>query len=300
MNMEEKPLVSVLMTAYNREEYIAEAIESVLASTYLNFELIIVDDCSADNTVDIAKRYEKGDNRVKVYVNEINVGQFPNRNTAAEYAKGKYIKYFDSDDVLFTHALEVMVSSMEKFPEAGAGLICYNEDVKGQTPLSFLPRASYINHYFKGSTLLIVGPSGSIFRRSVFEKSEKFNIKSGILADTLLMLQIAAIYPIVGFEKDLFYWRTHDQQVTEGQKKTYEMIMERFYINQSVLNSKDCPLKDAEILLIKGNLKKIIIRKFPRIVFKMPFYRSVSLIKKVQINIFDLFKSLIPNKIIEN
>ena len=59
------PLVSVLMTAYNREKYIAEAIESVLASTYKNFELIIVDDCSKDKTVEIARRYAKKDQRIK-------------------------------------------------------------------------------------------------------------------------------------------------------------------------------------------------------------------------------------------
>ena len=80
------PLVSLLMTAFNREKYIAEAIESVLASTYTNFELIVVDDCSKDATVEIARKYEKQDERIKVYINEINLGQFPNRNKAAEYA----------------------------------------------------------------------------------------------------------------------------------------------------------------------------------------------------------------------
>ena len=57
--MDSQPLVSILMTAYNREKYIAEAIESVLASTYKNFELIIVDDCSKDGTVAIAKTYQQ-------------------------------------------------------------------------------------------------------------------------------------------------------------------------------------------------------------------------------------------------
>ena len=61
------------MTSYNREKYIAQAIESVLASTYKDFELIIVDDCSKDNTVGIAKKYEELDSRVKVYVNEFNL-----------------------------------------------------------------------------------------------------------------------------------------------------------------------------------------------------------------------------------
>ena len=86
-----QPLVSVLMTSYNRENYIAEAIESVLASTYKNFELIIVDDRSKDRTVEIARSYESKDDRVKVYINEKNLGDYPNRNKAASYAKGFYI-----------------------------------------------------------------------------------------------------------------------------------------------------------------------------------------------------------------
>jgi glycosyltransferase involved in cell wall biosynthesis len=68
------PLVSVLMTSYNREKYIGEAIESVLESTYNNFELIIVDDCSTDNTVKIAKSFAEKDARVKVFCNDKNPG----------------------------------------------------------------------------------------------------------------------------------------------------------------------------------------------------------------------------------
>lgn len=89
------PLVSILMTAYNREKYIAEAIESVLASTYTNFELIIVDDCSADRTLEIAKSYEEKDKRIKIYINEKNLGDYPNRNKAASLAKGVYLKYLE-------------------------------------------------------------------------------------------------------------------------------------------------------------------------------------------------------------
>ena len=65
----DQPLVSVLMTAYNREKYISEAIESVLSSTFKNFELIIVDDGSVDNTVKIARGYELKDSRIKVFTN---------------------------------------------------------------------------------------------------------------------------------------------------------------------------------------------------------------------------------------
>src|SRR5690349_18425307 len=114
----ESPLVSVLMTSYNREKYIAEAIESVLASSYKNFELIIVDDCSRDKTVAIAKEYAAKDGRVKVFVNEKNLGDYPNRNQAASYAKGKYIKFLDADDLIYHYGLDVMVNYMERFPQA--------------------------------------------------------------------------------------------------------------------------------------------------------------------------------------
>ena len=68
--MKEQPLVSVLMTAYNRELLIAEAIDSVLASTYQNFELIISDDASSDNTFKIANEFAARDSRIKIWVNE--------------------------------------------------------------------------------------------------------------------------------------------------------------------------------------------------------------------------------------
>jgi glycosyltransferase involved in cell wall biosynthesis len=114
--------VSILTTVYNREKYIAACIESVLASSYQNWELIIVDDVSSDTSVAIAQRYEQKDARIKVYVNDKNLGDYPNRNKAASYAKGKYLKYLDADDLIYPRCLEVMVQTMEQFPEAGLGI----------------------------------------------------------------------------------------------------------------------------------------------------------------------------------
>ena len=125
-----EPLVSVLMTAYNRERYISEAIESVLTSTYTNFELIILDDCSTDRTVEIAEGFALMDPRIRVYVNENNLGDYRNRNKAAEYAKGKYIKYCDSDDKIFDWTLNYCVKMMEKHPDAGMGILNLNKALK--------------------------------------------------------------------------------------------------------------------------------------------------------------------------
>ena len=81
------PQVSILTTVYNRDKYLAACIDSVLASTYQDWELIIVDDVSTDTSVAIAQRYEQKHARIKVYVNQTNLGDYPNRNKAASYAK---------------------------------------------------------------------------------------------------------------------------------------------------------------------------------------------------------------------
>ena len=83
------PKISILTTVYNREKYLVACMDSVLASSYQDWELIIVDDVSTDTSLAIAKSYEKKDARIKVYVNDKNLGDYPNRNKAASYAKGQ-------------------------------------------------------------------------------------------------------------------------------------------------------------------------------------------------------------------
>ena len=116
------PLVSVLMTSFNRERYIADAIESVLAQTFTDFELVVVDDASSDRSVEIARAYERRDPRVRVVVNARNLGDYPNRNHAATLARGRLLKYHDSDDVMYAHCLDVMVSMLLSEPDAAFGL----------------------------------------------------------------------------------------------------------------------------------------------------------------------------------
>ena len=103
------PLVSVLLTAYNREDYLAASIESVLAQTWSNLELIIVDDQSTDSSLQIARDYARRDARIRVHANDRNRGDYPNRNHAASFAQGEFLKFHDSDDVMYPHCLEVMV-----------------------------------------------------------------------------------------------------------------------------------------------------------------------------------------------
>lgn len=106
--------VSVITASYNAGRFIEETIKSVLEQTYDNLELIIVDDCSTDNTEEIVKKYIEIDLRVKFYKLEKNSGAAVVRNTALEKAKGRFIAFLDSDDVWDRDKLEKQINFMKK------------------------------------------------------------------------------------------------------------------------------------------------------------------------------------------
>ena len=109
-----EPLVSIITPLYNSEKYIAETIESVLAQTYSNWEMIIVDDCSKDNSTKIVEKKKKKDRRIKLYRNEINKGVSYTRNRAIDLSQGKYIAFLDSDDLWKKEKLEKQIKFMEE------------------------------------------------------------------------------------------------------------------------------------------------------------------------------------------
>lgn len=208
--MEWTPVVSVLMTSYNRERYIGEAIESVLASTFTDFELIISDDRSTDRTVEIAQSYSKRDARVKVFVNEINLGDYKNRNAAAERAQGKYIKYVDADDYIYPWGLEILVNSMESYPEAAWGLCSLEQDEHRPFPFLLSPAEAYRYNYF-GPGIFHKAPLSSIIRREEFSAIGGFSGKQH-LGDFELWHLMALRYPVVLMPHGIVWHRVHDEQ----------------------------------------------------------------------------------------
>ena len=105
-------LVSIVMPAYNAEKYIRNAINSVIRQTYKNWELIVVDDCSTDRTVNIILNF--GDERIRLIKNERNSGAAISRNRALREAKGKWIAFLDSDDIWHAEKLERQLKFMNK------------------------------------------------------------------------------------------------------------------------------------------------------------------------------------------
>lgn len=108
------PLVSVITPLYNCSKYLEQTIQSVLSQTFQNWEMIMVDDCSTDNSVEIAQQYAAQDERIKVIQLEKNSGAAVARNTAIEAAQGRYIAFLDSDDQWLPHKLETQLAFMQK------------------------------------------------------------------------------------------------------------------------------------------------------------------------------------------
>ena len=227
------------MTAHNRERFIVEAIESVLASSLTDFELIIVDDRSTDATVEVARRYTS-DSRVRLRVNEKNLGDYPNRNRAASHARGKYLKYLDSDDTLYAHGLAVMVAALEKFPEAGFGLERPDFPDKPY-PVAVSPVEAYREH-FLGEGLFGCGPSGTMIRADAFRAVGGFREMRWV-SDTDLWLRLGARWPTVKFTRGLMWWRQHAGQQTHSE--TAFTVGAKFRVVLEVLNDSACPLGAA-------------------------------------------------------
>ena len=107
-------LVSILMGSYNHEKYIGEAIESVLNQTFRDFEFIIIDDCSTDNSPKIIESYKAKDPRIRAYFNNQNLGISRVLNKGLEAARGEFISFLDSDDAWIPEKLEKQISLIKK------------------------------------------------------------------------------------------------------------------------------------------------------------------------------------------
>ncbi len=287
-----QPLVSVLMTAYNREKYIGEAIESVLESSYQNFELIVVDDCSTDNTASIVQSYANQDSRVFYYRNKENLGDYPNRNKAASYAKGEYIKYLDSDDYIYPHGLAVMVSAMEKYSEAGFGL-SENGYEHSPHPLCLTPYQSYRENFFERD-LFGRAPSSSIIRTKAFNDVGGFTGKRQV-GDHEMWLMMGRGYSLVTLPRDLAWNRVHADQ-----EQKYDDVFNKtemhWSIQQQALEHEDCPLTQKEVASAYSILNSKHAKTFWRTMYGSAGIRGALRYRKaLQLRWLDLPFSMLSN-----
>jgi teichuronic acid biosynthesis glycosyltransferase TuaG len=107
-------LVSIITPMFNSEKYIADTIKSVISQTYKNWEMIIVDDCSSDNSVNVVKDFTSNDNRIKLIQLDKNSGPAVSRNVAIEKSNGQYMTFIDSDDLWKNNYLDVALNKLSE------------------------------------------------------------------------------------------------------------------------------------------------------------------------------------------
>lgn len=242
--------VSVLMASYNHEKYIDKAIESVIAQTYKNWELFIIDDCSQDNSVDIIKKYD--DQRIHYQVSEFNCGSIDTFNKLLKCANGDYIAFLGSDDIWEENKLEVQVDFMEKnqkiavcfshttiIDENGKLYLDEIEDInknifnqknssQGECLRKFFDTGNYLCH-----------PS-ALLRKSIVEDIGEFDYRFRQLHDYYYWVKVLQKHPVYIMERPLVKYRRvrNNNSVSAGTDKnsirllneiqliTYEMIDE--------------------------------------------------------------------------
>ena len=179
-----KPIVTVLMTVYNGKNYLNEAIESVFCQTLNNYEFLIVDDASTDNSIEIINSYK--DSRIKLLKNRENIGQTASLNKGLSIAQGKYIARLDQDDICLPKRLEEQVAFFKKNPSIS--ILCsreYSIDKQGNR-IGVWKRD--LNNYgaFLGYIVLGLNPvwtTSVMFVKDVFLQLGDFDISYGAASD---------------------------------------------------------------------------------------------------------------------
>jgi glycosyltransferase involved in cell wall biosynthesis len=237
--MNELPLVSILMTAYNREAFIAEAIESVLASTYAHFELIIVDDGSEDATTSIAKSYVQKDARIRLFINEQNLGDYANRNKAASYATGDYIMFVDSDDMILVDGIERCVHAMLQYPHAGFGMYYPQEE----GTVFYKNAGDAIGTHFFKQPFLTIGPGGTIQKRTFLESIHGYPENYGPADDMYYNLKAASKAGVLLLPFNFVFYRLHEGQQLNNK---YSYMINNYRYLRDALTGLDLPLNDQQ------------------------------------------------------
>lgn len=203
-----KPTVSVIMPVYNSERYILRTIDSILKQTYTDFELIIIDDCGTDSTMNLITKVE--DPRIRIIHNKQNMGIAYSRNVGIENAKGQYIALMDNDDLSPSYRFEKSIKYLESHPEigvVGGNVITIDENDK---PISNKARMIAEPKKIWGDILFWcpMANSSSMIRKTVLDET-MLRYEDGMLGmeDYNFWMHISTHTKIYNFDEVFLQWR---------------------------------------------------------------------------------------------
>lgn len=194
-------LVSICIPTYNNEGYIKNTVLSILRQTYQKIQVIIVDDCSKDSTVEIVEKIRKKDDRIKLYKNEQNLGMVGNWNKCLSLAEGEFVKLICADDMIDKNAIEKEVAAMQQHPsvnlvESDTRLV----DINGKKTGYFkrYPKSGLVNGKKAAKTSLMLNnffgaPVNNLIRRNVLEQTGGFDPLFTYILDFDFWVRIACV-----------------------------------------------------------------------------------------------------------
>lgn len=211
---------SVCIPTYNSAKYVRECIESVLAQTYQDIEIVVSDNASTDSTRDIVRSFS--DSRIRLHRLERNEGLPFNFNHVVSLARGEYVKLLCSDDILDPTCLEKQIGLLNCHPEVvavGSGLRFVDESGKMLRIVSWLPRETLLRDVEIVAGTLVYGnligpPSAVLMRRESMAKVGPFRMDYPVVLDVDMWLRLATIGPAAYLPEPLCSFRLHPQAAT--------------------------------------------------------------------------------------
>ncbi|MCE5224455.1 MAG: glycosyltransferase [Porphyromonadaceae bacterium] len=245
-----KDLVSIIMPSYNSGQYITASINSILAQTYTNWELIIVDDCSTDNTGAIIANFQ--DPRILYFKNDKNSGAAISRNKALREAKGKWIAFLDSDDIWHSEKLKCQIAFMVEH-EYAFTFTDYRVQLNGvwlpyinTGPNVVTKRKLYDYCYFSTITVMYDREKVGLIQIADLKKNN----------DYAMWFQVIEKSPCYRCPKCLSYYIKHDGSISSGKKR--RLIIWHYRLFKKGLNKSSL----VSAILTANNLVHGVLKKF--------------------------------------
>lgn len=208
--------ISIIITAYNREKYLSQAIASVLAQTYRGFELLIWDDGSSDHSLEIAHNYAKRDCRIRVVAAE-HQGTAAALKAATAKTSGTYLGWVDSDDLLAPTALAETVRILDKYPKIG---IVYTDyfliDESGQ--IKDYGKRCRIPYSQERLLIDFMTFHFRLIRRCVFDQVGGIDESMVYVEDYDLCLRLSEVTKVWHLKTPLYYYRSHESNISKHKR----------------------------------------------------------------------------------
>jgi glycosyltransferase involved in cell wall biosynthesis len=225
--MSTEPAVSIVLPTYNGSRYLAESIQSCLDQTYADFELILVDDCSSDDTPKIIADYAARDSRIRPSRNETNLRLPKSLNAGFSMSRGRFLTWTSDDNLYRPNALAVMAGALEREPEVG---LVY-------TPQTYIDKTgrNVGASCFGGppDALAYTNPVGAsfLYRREVYETVGDYSAEMFLVEDWDYWIRIAEKFRVRLLPQDVYLYRIHDQSLSrqklENCKRTTRRLLEQ-------------------------------------------------------------------------